>query len=92
MSQIPVDPACTKWDSNNRLVYAGVDEIHTSHINQMISAIFELEDNLDPPSPHLTIVQAIDHIDNNTLVIAKGDKNEYWFWYVDYNNHRLVTA
>lgn len=92
LSQIPVDPACTKWDSNNQLVYAGVDEIHTSHINQMISAIFELEDNLDPPSQHLTIVQAIDHIDNNTLVIAKGDKNEYWFWYVDSNNHRLVTA
>ncbi len=39
MDSIPVDPQSTEWRSGNPVIYAGLDDIHTTHINQMITEL-----------------------------------------------------
>lgn len=39
MNCIPVDPQITEWRSGNHVIYAGLDDIHTAHINQMITEL-----------------------------------------------------
>lgn len=39
MNSIPVDPEIVEWRSGNPVIYAGLDDIHTSHINQLITEL-----------------------------------------------------
>lgn len=39
MDSIPVDPQNTELGSGNPVIYAGLDDIHTAHINQMITEL-----------------------------------------------------
>lgn len=39
MNSIPVDPNNIVLNMNNRMVYAGIDDIHTAHINQLITEL-----------------------------------------------------
>lgn len=36
---IPIDPDNVIWDCSNPVIYAGVDDIHTSHINNLITEL-----------------------------------------------------
>lgn len=36
MNSIPVDSQIVEWRSGNPVIYAGLDDIHTAHINQLI--------------------------------------------------------
>lgn len=38
------NPDSLIWESNNPLLYAGLDEIHTAHINQIITELRKMED------------------------------------------------
>lgn len=42
MNSIPVDPQIIEWRSGNPVVYAGLDDIHTTHINQLITELRKL--------------------------------------------------
>lgn len=39
LKSIPVDPDNLVWSSSNPVIYAGVDDIHTSHIDNMITEL-----------------------------------------------------
>lgn len=39
MDSIPVDPKNVEWRNGNPVIYAGLDDIHTSHINQLITEL-----------------------------------------------------
>ena len=39
MKSIPTNPECTEWSSDNLVIRAGLDDIHTTHINQMITEL-----------------------------------------------------
>lgn len=39
MNSIPVDKEIIEWRSGNPVVYAGLDDIHTAHINQLITEL-----------------------------------------------------
>ena len=39
MNSIYTDPQITEWRSGNPIRYAGLDDIHTAHINQMITEL-----------------------------------------------------
>lgn len=39
MNSVPVDPQITEWRSGNPVIYAVLDDIHTAHINQMITEL-----------------------------------------------------
>ena len=39
MNSIPVDSEIVEWRSGNPVVYAGLDDIHTTHINQLIPSV-----------------------------------------------------
>lgn len=43
MNSIPVDPEIVEWRSGNPVVYAGLDDIHTAHINQLITELRQME-------------------------------------------------
>lgn len=39
MNSIPTDPQITEWRSGNPVIYSGLDDIHTTRINQMITEL-----------------------------------------------------
>ena len=39
MESIPVNPECCVWERSNPIIYAGLDDIHTAHINQLITEL-----------------------------------------------------
>ena len=39
MNSIPIDPENVEWRNGNPVIYAGIDDIHTSHINQLITEL-----------------------------------------------------
>lgn len=39
MDSIPVNPESVKREHGNPMLYAGLDDIHTAHINQMITEL-----------------------------------------------------
>lgn len=43
MNGIPFEPACAEWVSENPIRYAGLDDIHTSHIDNLITQLRKLE-------------------------------------------------
>lgn len=43
MNSIPVDPEIVEWRSGNPVIYAGLDDIHTTHINQLITELRKLD-------------------------------------------------
>lgn len=43
MNSIPVDSKIAEWRSGNPVIYAGLDDIHTAHINQLITVLRKLE-------------------------------------------------
>ena len=43
MNSIPVDSENVEWRSGNPVVYAGLDDIHTTHIDQLITELRKLD-------------------------------------------------
>lgn len=43
MNNIPVNPQIVEWRSGNPVIYAGLDDIHTTHIDQLITELRELD-------------------------------------------------
>lgn len=43
MNSIPVDPEIVEWKSGNPVIYSGLDDIHTTHINQLITELRKLD-------------------------------------------------
>lgn len=43
MNSIPVDSEIVEWRSGNPVIYAGLDDIHTTHINQLITELRKLD-------------------------------------------------
>lgn len=43
MNSIPVDSEIVEWRSGNPVIYAGLDDIHTAHINQLITELRKLD-------------------------------------------------
>lgn len=43
MNGIPVDSEIVEWRSGNPVIYAGLDDIHTTHINQLITELRKLD-------------------------------------------------
>lgn len=43
MNGIHVDPEIVEWRRGNPVVYAGLDDIHTTHINQLITELRKLD-------------------------------------------------
>ncbi len=42
-NMVPTDPTASEWGQNNALIYAGLDDIHTTHINQLITELRKFE-------------------------------------------------
>lgn len=45
MNGVATDPQITEWRSGNPVIYAGLDDIHTAHINQLITELRKLDKN-----------------------------------------------
>lgn len=46
MNDIPVLPECTEWNSNNPIIYADTDHIHTTHFDDLLSELItKMEEN-----------------------------------------------
>ena len=43
MNSISVNPVSVVWSHENRMIYAGLDDIHTAHINQLITELRKME-------------------------------------------------
>ena len=43
MNSIPVDSEIVEWRNGNPVIYAGLDDIHTTHINQLITELRKLD-------------------------------------------------
>ena len=43
MNSIPVNLEIVEWRSGNPVIYAGLDDIHTTHINQLITELRKLD-------------------------------------------------
>lgn len=43
MNSIHVDPEIIEWRYGNPVVYAGLDDIHTTYINQLITELRKLD-------------------------------------------------
>lgn len=43
MNSIAVNPESTEWRRENPVIYAGLDDIHTTHINQLITELRKLD-------------------------------------------------
>lgn len=39
LKNVEFEPMAGRWDNRNHLIYAGIDTIHTAHINQLIEAL-----------------------------------------------------
>lgn len=44
MDSIPVNPDAVRWGHGNCMIYAGLDEIHPTHINQLITQLRNRKD------------------------------------------------
>lgn len=44
MNSIPIDMSLTVWGMGNPIMYAGLDDIHTTHINQLITELRQMEE------------------------------------------------
>lgn len=44
MNQIPVDPESVVYERENPVIYAGLDDIHKAHINQIITALRKMKE------------------------------------------------
>ena len=42
MNETPFIPEAIEWKTGNPMKYAGIDDIHTTHINRMISALIDM--------------------------------------------------
>ena len=47
MESIPINYDCVVWNSDNPVIYSGLDDIHTAHINQLIGELKKLEETAD---------------------------------------------
>lgn len=45
MESIPINYDCVVWNSDNPVIYSGLDDIHTAHINQLIGELRKLEES-----------------------------------------------
>ena len=43
MNAIPVNEDCVACDTDNPMFYAGLDHIHTAHINQIITELLKVD-------------------------------------------------
>lgn len=43
MESIPVNPDSVKWERENPMIYAGLDTIHPTHINNLITELRTVE-------------------------------------------------
>lgn len=43
INSIPIDNENVEWRSGNPVIYAGLDDIHTAHINQLITELRKLD-------------------------------------------------
>lgn len=43
MDSIPVNPESVEWNYGNQMRYAGLDDIHPTHINQLITELRQME-------------------------------------------------
>lgn len=43
MNRIMVDEDAVKWERGNPMIYTGLDDIHTSHVNNLITEIRKLQ-------------------------------------------------
>lgn len=43
MNSIPVDSKNVEWRIGNPVIYAGLDDIHTTHIDQLITELRKLD-------------------------------------------------
>lgn len=43
MDSIPVNPESVEWNYSNPMRYAGLDDIHPAHINQLITELRQME-------------------------------------------------
>lgn len=41
MCEIPVLPECTEWNHGNPMIYANIDHIHKSHIDNLLNELIE---------------------------------------------------
>lgn len=44
MNSIPIDISLTVWGIENPIVYAGLDDIHTAHVDQLITELRQMEE------------------------------------------------
>ena len=44
MNSVSYNPEAAVWSRENPVIYAGLDEIHTAHINQIITALRKMEE------------------------------------------------
>ncbi len=44
MNEVEVNPDGVVWESRNPFIYAGLDDIHTTHINQLIDSLRKIEE------------------------------------------------
>lgn len=42
MDNIPINPESIEWNHKNPMIYAGLDDIHTTHIDQMITKLRQM--------------------------------------------------
>ena len=43
MNSIPVNPDAARWERENYMIHAGLDDIHPTHINQLITELRKLD-------------------------------------------------
>lgn len=44
MDNISINPESVEWKSGNPMLYSGLDDIHTAHINQLIGELRKMEE------------------------------------------------
>ncbi len=42
MNSIIINPECVEWKHENPMIYAGLDHIHTAHINNLITELWKV--------------------------------------------------
>ena len=45
MNKIPVNSESVLWEASNPMIYEGLDRIHPTHINQLITALSEVNES-----------------------------------------------
>lgn len=72
MDSIPVNPASIRWERSNPMLYADLDHIHTAHINQLITALYDALHRKVAEKKLLLEKSDMDYI--NTLLSMTGDE------------------